>query len=334
MLKKLILITLLLSLVSYAFVYFSHSYGPHSQYPDSKHYYEMVKNPMDINAAPAPFVYRQFTTCITNLSINISSDSTDRLNDNSIYSHLFLTNLLGIFMTMILLSYFILSELKINDISNIILAPLLLFLSYKVMHQAIGNLCEGWSYFFIALIFLFFKRNQLFLMFFCLVISLFVKETIALISMMYFASSLVVSLIKKEVFLKKTVFAFVSSFFVFLVYFLTRKYWIIVPGFENQISLSSYPVQLMEFMMNIEWSSLMKLFLHQNSLLILMILLIYQKGYKYLIYSNDILAILITICGLYIICASTGIIHNDISRIISSSLPLCIMIFWERIFVK
>ena len=330
MIKKLTLITVLLSLACYAFIYFSHSYGPHDQYPDSKHYYNMVESPLDLNAAPAPFVYRQFTTYLTSVAIKFTSN----LSYKNIYSFLFLTNLMGIFLTMILLSYYILNDLKIHDISNVILAPLLLFLSYKVMHQAIGNLCEGWVYFFITLIFILFQRNQLIFMFLCLIFSLFVKETIALYSMLFFGSLLIISLFRPKTINKKSAIAFLSSFSIFLTYFIVRKHWLIVPGFENQITLSTYPMQFLEFIMNFEVNSFLKLILHQNSILILIILLIYQKGFGQLIYSNDILACFVSIFVLIIICASTGMMYNDISRIISSSIPLAILIFWERIFVN
>ena len=293
-------------------------------------YHKMVESPFDLNAAPAPFVYRQFTTYLTSLTIKLTSSSSEK----AIYSFLFLTNLMGIFMTMILLSYYILNDLRIYDISRVILAPLLLFLSYKVMHQAIGNLCEGWVYFFISLIYILFQRNQLLFMSLCLIFSLFVKETIALYSMIFFASLLTISFIKTKTINKKSSIAFISSVFVFLLYVLIRKYLIVVPGFENQITLSSYPIRLFEFIANFEVSSFLKLIIHQNAILILIILVIYQKGIRSLTNSNDILACFLSIFVLFVICASTGMMYNDISRVISSSIPLFILTFWNKIFVN
>lgn len=334
MLKKIILLNIILVLTTFSFIYFSHSYGPHDQYPDSKHYYNMVKNPLDLDAAPAPFVYRQFTTYLTHLAITVAVKPEGEIKDKTIYSYLFYVNLVGVFLTMNLIMYHMISRLKINDLMTLIFVPILFFLSYKVMHQGIGNLCEGWVYFFIALCYHFFEKNNLLLLGITLVFSLLVKETVLLASFLFFASLIFISILKREKISKKIFFASVVSLLFFLIYFFLRKYGTIAQGFENQTTLSAYPVNFISFFMNTNLASYSKLIIHQNTLIILSVLLLYKYRLKPFVYSKSVIACFLSILAMFVICVCNGLSYNDVSRILSSFLPIYLLVFSKKLFVE
>ena len=332
MLKKIALITLLLATACYGFVYFSFSYGVHDEYPDSKQYHKIVESPLDLSAADSPYIYRQFTPYLTNKLIKITSNNSASSNAETICSHLFTVNLLGVFAAMILLSLFLLNHLKINDIQSLLLAPLLLFLSYKVMHQAIGNLCEGWAYFFIGLIYYLYARKKLGLMVAAIIFSVIVKETIVLFFVLFFIGLLVAKYVKKEPIERPLIIGLSSAFASLLLYVILRKFAFAVAGYENQLNLLDYPTQLLSFLSAMDWVSFAKIILHQNVLLILVALLLYKKGLSALNFSSQLSAWFLSILALVIICMCTGMMYNDISRIISTATPVCIMIFWSEIF--
>ena len=222
-------------------------------------YYKMTAEPFN-NTANAPFAYRVLTPSIAHFveksGFFYDSKITPYKNHYlyheettyrpSILSALIFTN----YIFLSLAAFFsyktffaVLGSENIRDRVIALVAPSLLFLSLSTVVHGYAGLIEGGSIFLVSILCYFVVKNRLLLFFTFSVLSVFQRELISLVLLMY--------IIFSSQFLNRLRFAAVSLG-AFLLYFAFKAYFQI-PGNENQTQASSLLSNVLSFSIDKEF---------------------------------------------------------------------------------
>ncbi len=324
--KNLILFTrfIFFFLISYGMLYFSYKYySPDFGASDFYAYYKMVLNPLDLDVAPSPLIYRQFSTLISfliwkmDIFYNMKIAYVHEGINQKVFFAFILSNYLSLLLTAFIVSKIV--DLEIGKVT--ILAPIvggiLCYLSFGTSVYVLTGLVEGWTWFFIALAFYAFKKDNLYLFIFVMILAIFQKEVISII---FGVISAVFFLFKyNDRFNKRYLKYFIISLLSFIIYILMRKVFIPVEGFENQLSGSL----LVETFLNYSIFTSNKLFttiFSQNLLFIYMMFTLIAIYYR--LVKIDILLALLSIWTLLYMIGMATDLGTNIGRILLVLSPL------------
>jgi hypothetical protein len=291
---------------------------------DFKQYYQMTLNPLN-NNSQSPWAFRLIVPMLAHLILKsgmfyesgITPYKDHYLNhmgidyEPSILSAIIFTN----YIFLALAAFFIYKSTKLifdqaeyTDKVMPVMMPSLLFLSFSTTVHGYAGLTEGGSLFFISFLCFLALKNNLILFIFTCFLSIFNRELIPLIMLIYvFFSSAQ----------KRRPYFVITSILAFTIYF-TLKSYLQIPGNEHQTDMNSLISNVLTFSVNKEF--FMQAILANNIPIFVGVLIIFY-GVRNL---KPFIPYAIIIIILFILGIATGIGYN-VGRILNLATPILII---------
>jgi hypothetical protein len=228
---------------SYGLLYYVYKFGtPHFGGNDYFKYYGMYLSPLDLSAAPAPWIYRQFGAVIVHLlnatglhyDTGISFDVQGLQKD--IWFAALVSNYLALVATAVVVTFLCDTIVDNREGGGIfsLLAGLLCLLSHLTLPFVLSGLAEGWAWFFSALAALLYARGRIWATAVVLGLSITQRETVPVLFAVLSATALLGRWNRRDA------IVLCAAIAASLAYIIVRKYIAPVPGYEGQLEVSSW----------------------------------------------------------------------------------------------
>jgi hypothetical protein len=267
----------ILFLTSYAIFYYAYKfYIPNiGGGSDFYKYKKMILEPLSLDAAKAPFVFRQFGSVIANLiyQSGLYYDAEISYECPETEKRIFFAAILSNYFALLTAAY--VSSLTVDRLigkiylSYGVLSGLMLFLSFGTLAYTLTGLMEGWTLAFIAFGFYALVKKDIYIYAFVLALSIFQKETISIIMLAMSIPSLSRRKSMHEV--SQAITWIGLPLLAFSVYIALRTLILKVPGYENQTNVHAMLGAAKTF--GFSYIFIIKVFLSQNLSYVLVILL-------------------------------------------------------------
>jgi hypothetical protein len=227
----------LLFAASYGLLYFSYKFGmPWSGTGDYSRYYNMYVSPLNLHAAPSPFVLRQISGVLTHLvwKAHIYYPNQIWFQAPGFDQHIFFAALFTNWIFLVLAAAtvgVIAEEIAGNPNAMIaVVAGFLCLLSFHTQYVVITGVTEGPSWFLLTVGFLAYLRKMRVTLALILILAIFQRETLLIV----FGCIAAFDLIRQRVDVGFRLTIFAASLACFGVYLGLRR---LVPGYEDETHL-------------------------------------------------------------------------------------------------
>lgn len=327
--KRLLKILFIVFLLSYGFLYFSYKYyTPLLGGSDYFQYLGMYSNPLNVEAASSPWIYRQFHAVITHIlyvsgffyETEISFKVT--IEEQRFFFAAILSNYLAFIISSALFFWHFEKLDNFKQSFGALAASVLLLLSFSFQTTTLTGLSEGWSWLIILGAYVAFRKNKF--TFFLLFISVSILQR-EMISIILFVIVFCYSIKDRELYIKYILTCFVA----FVTYILIRLYLFPVQGeYDNQLSITSQVYNVLNYFIPSK-SVLFQGVLSQN-LLILMIFLLVSSIEIFEKHKYSVIPLLLAGFVIYVISIGSGV-GNNVGRILALLSPIYALIISEML---
>lgn len=231
---------LLLFMASYGLLYYSYKFE--RPWPGSNDYYSnyyfMYLSPLDLHAAPAPFVCRQISAVLTHLVLRSHIYFRNKIAIPGKYDpHVLFAAMLTNWVFLILAAWLagLIAEEEIGEKNAVaaLTAGFLCLLAFQAQFFVIAGGTEGVSWFLLAAGFFAYLRRARLPLLLILVLSIFQRETVIFALGVIAALDLILTGKEKRFRLQVCVGAVIC----FAAYFVARR--LFIPGYDDQTHLTA-----------------------------------------------------------------------------------------------
>ncbi|MGP9826912.1 hypothetical protein ACT048_20785 [Ectopseudomonas khazarica] len=234
----------LLLLASYGMLYCAYKYHiPWIGGDDFAQYYNMYLNPLKLDQAQAPFIYRQLSALIAHsiYALGIAYPGKISFNDpgydQAVFFAAILSNYIALLLTAIVTSMTIRKRHPGSPHAYPLMGGLLCFMAFYAQQGVLTGLTEGWAWFLVAVAFYGYSNQKLWIVVVALALSVIQRETIPILILTLAAVDWLLA-DSKEQKLNHIKIALIATAFCF-IYFVIRSFIFPAPGHEYQLSLNS-----------------------------------------------------------------------------------------------
>lgn len=340
-----ILLSVVVVLVlSYGHLYRSYKFlDPTMGQNDFFVYLEMIRAPLDFQAAEAPHILRQIPTLAARLisesGIRYSRENVltklslaDKNGDDYFFA-LILSNYLAAVLGIAILTGLIFERYEIHDPIHRLIALVCLYAltvsQFNFGHHVVSPLTEGWAWLLLSIMLYLtgtkgWIRHLLLLV---LPLSIFSRELLVVIFGAFCVSSLAdyQGVLRTALPLKKAERLFYAGYCVviFLSYVALRK--LVFAGYDYQVDPATLLDTTLQFVPTMTW------FFHgilsQNILLVLVVVALFFRRY-------DVFLVAMLVFGVLLILGLASGIVNNVGRILAQATPLHIVLLFDLFLSK
>lgn len=317
-------------ILGYGFLYFSYKWlDPTQVNTDFIQYYGMIQHPFDFEAAPAPWVYRQWNAVVAHILWRLHLYYPDLIRfhdphyDQKIFFAALLTNFLSVVVTAWVSTLIVDHRLARRSTILPLVAGMLCFFSFYLQETTITGQSDGLSWALIAVCYLLYEKRNLLPFCAVLLIGILQREIAPIIFLVFAGTDLLtgrkqIDNLEGQRKPRRFVWSVaVWSLVCFSAYFLLRHV-IHAPGNESQTNSHSQLQALLSFRLTKAY--VMQVFVGQNLFIVLAAVWV-ALFRRYRIRSKMLLPLVIASGVLCVISVMAGI-SNNAGRMLALLTPI------------